>query len=430
MEPPYRPEGQLGRLLGNLRSALNRDIALLIAGGSLVNVPIGFYFVTFPVYLDRLPHIPLELIGYPLATVGLVAVVFMIPLGILADRFGRRLMLALGGVAGAGAFIIFANTDTFEGIMLGAAVFGLAEAFYFSTWNALLADSSAPETRSLVFGLSFFAAGIAMAVGSLLGWFADQAIALGSTPQGAYQPLLLTLSVAFIPVPPLVLFLRTKRLGSTAPPSLLPKRSLGIIGRFFLANMLVGFGAGLLIPLFPAWFLRQFGVGETFTGPLYAVSSVVNAFAFLVAPTLARRVGIIRSVLTVQVTATVLLFSMPFSPLLGTLGLPAASVLFVARNALMNMAWPVLSFFLMGAVHPDDRATASAVTGVAFRAPHAASTIPGAYLLNMNLSLPFYATTLFYAIGTGALWYFFRGYPEEKITQAAPPWASDAVDTE
>ncbi len=240
----------------------------------------------------------------------------------------------------------------------------------------------------------------------------------------------MTLSVVFFPVPALVLFLRTKRVESVAPPTLLPKRSRGIIGRFFLANMLVGFGAGLLIPLFPAWFLRQFGVGETFTGPLYAVSSVVNAFAFLVAPTLARRVGIIRSVLTVQVTATVLLFSMPFSPILGPLGLPMAAGLFVARNALMNMAWPVLSYFLMGAVHPDDRATASAVTGVAFRAPHAASTIPGAYLLNINLSLPFYATTVFYAVGTGALWYFFRGYPEETITQAVPSGSADAADSE
>ncbi len=427
MEPPYTEARGWQRLRASLKTALNRNVNLLIGGGALFNLPLGFIFVAFPVYLKRLPSIPGELVGIPITMVGGVAVAVMIPLGILADRFGRRRMLILGGISAALAFFLLSFVDTFEGVLLAAAILGLAEAFYFSTWNALLADASTPQTRSTVFGISFFAAGIALAIGSLIGWFADRAIQLGATPQEAYQPLLLTLAILMLPVPAFILPLRLERHRPEGPRPLLPRRSLGIIGRFFVANMLVGFGAGLLIPLLSMWFFLQFDAGETFTGPLYAVSSIVNAFAFLVAPSFARRVGIIRFIVSAQVVATILLFTMPFSPALGVYGLMTAAILFVARNALMNMAWPVLSYFLMGAVHPDDRATASAVTGASFRAPNAASTTLGGYLFTLDLALPFYVTTLFYALGTGAFWHFFKGYPTD-VVEEIPSRPSERVE--
>lgn len=394
------------------RRILNRNVLLLVVGGSLFNVPIGFIFVALPIYLGRLPTVPSELIGLPFTTMGLVAVTVMVPFGMVADRFGRRRMLFLGGVAGIVAFVLFSFVDTLEGILLVAAVLGLAEGFYFSTWNALLADATTPETRNSVFGISFFAAGIALAAGSMVGWFADQAIQRGASPQEAYQPLLLLLGLLVVPTPLMVLAVRLPRIPPTGARTWLPRRSMAIISKFMVANLLIGFGAGTLIPLLSEWFRLQFGVGETFTGPLYAVSSIVNAFAFLLAPALARRIGAVPSIVVAQAVATALLFAMPFTPLLQAYGLPSAATLFVARNALMNMAWPVMSAFLMGAVHPDERSTASAVTGAFFRAPQASSTTLGGYLLDLNLALPFYVTTFFYILGTAAFWYFFRGQRE------------------
>ena len=44
--------------------------------------------------------------------------------------------------------------------------------------------------------------------------------------------------------------------------------------------------------------------------------------------------------------------------------LPLAAVLYLARNSAMNMSWPILSSFLMGVVHPEERSSASAVVGL------------------------------------------------------------------
>ncbi len=414
MRPQYREETGWHRLWHSVRSALNRNVLLLVVGGSIFNVPIGFIWVALPVYLGRLPNIPTGLIGLPFTTMGLVAVAVMVPLGILADRFGRRRMLLLGGLTGIAGFVMFSFVDTLEEILLVSGILGLSEGFYFSTWNALLADASTPETRNVVFGISFFAAGIAMAAGSLVGWFADQAIQLGASPQEAYQPLLLALGLLVIPSPLMIVALRLKRERFSGPHTWLPRRSSAVILKFLVANVLIGFGAGTLIPLLSEWFRLQFDVGETFTGPLYAVSSLVNAFAFLLAPAFARRFGVIRSIVVAQAVATAILFAMPFTPLLGGSGLGTVAGLFVARNALMNMVWPVMSAFLMGAVHPDERSTASAITGAFFRAPQASSTTLGSYLLDLDLALPFYVTTVFYVVGTAAFWFFFRRHVTEK----------------
>ncbi|MCJ2520892.1 MAG: MFS transporter [Candidatus Thermoplasmatota archaeon] len=409
---------------GGSSQAVNRNVILLIGGGALFNVPIGFTFVAIPIYLERLPGIPTALIGLFFTTMGLVAVAFILPIGILADRFGRRLMLALGGIFATVAILLLAFLDTFEGLLTIAAIFGMAEALYFSTWNALLADASTTETRTRVFGRSFFVTAIAFAVGSLLAVAADRAIQGGATPQEAYQPLFLAMGLLIFIVPAIIPFIHLQRRTPVKSRGLLPRRSLRIITKFFVANFLIGFGAGIIIPIFSLWFLLQFAVAEAFTGPLFAVSSVVNAFAFLLAPRFAKRAGMIRAVVVAQVAATLILFAMPFTAALGAVALLTVSILYVARNALMNMVWPVMSSFLMGAVDPDERSAASAVTGASFRLPFAMSTTLGAYLLTIDLSMPLFLTALLYGLGTGAFWYFFRAYwsvtPEQAASTSAP----------
>ena len=399
-----------------LLAAFNRNTSLLLLVGAVVAVPIGFLFVSLPVYLERLPVIETTLIGVILTVTGVTAVALMIPVGLMADRFGRRRALALGGVTASLSLFLFGFADSVLSVLVFAIVFGAAEAFEFASWNALLADASSERTRANVFGVSFTASAIGMAGGTLIGSVADQALLTGATLQAAYQPLFILLGGLLLVVPVLIAFLRMPLRKTSREQSLIPAESRRVIGRFFAANILIGTGAGIIVPLFSLWFLFQFEIGEAYTGPLFAVSSIVNAAAFLVAPSLARWGGLIRTVVALQAVATVILFLIPPAASLGAFALLVVSVLFVVRQALMNMTWPVLTSFLMGAVDVNARSTASAVTAVSFRLPFALSAILGVYLLTIDLALPFYVTGVLYAFGTVAFWAFFRGYkiPEEE----------------
>ncbi len=401
-----------------LRAAFNRNTSLLLFVGAIVAVPIGFVFVSLPVYLERLPVIETNLIGVILTVTGVTAVALMIPVGLMADRFGRRRALALGGVTASLSLFLLGFADSVLSVLIFAIAFGAAEAFEVASWNALLADASSERTRANVFGVSFTASAIGMAGGTLIGSVADQALLTGATLQAAYQPLFILLGGLLFVVPVLIAFLRLPPRETSREQSFIPAESRRLIGRFFAANILIGTGAGIIIPLFSLWFLFQFGIGEAFTGPLFAVSSIVNAAAFLVAPSLARRGGLIRTVVALQAGATLILFLIPPAASLTAFALLVVSVLFVVRQALMNMTWPVLTSFLMGAVDVNARSAASAVTAVSFRLPFALSTTLGVYLLTIDLALPFYVTGVLYAFGTAAFWAFFRGYkiPDEEPT--------------
>jgi len=405
------PGGEGRGFLASFRG-LPRVAWLLIGAGSVFWVLVGLYSVSLPIYLKRAGYDEL-FIGFVLTLTGLVAVLLVVPFGLLADRFGRKRMMMIGAVANVASGAILAApivVPTLSGhsaLFLGfAVVAGFAEAAFFSTWGALLADSAPAARRTAVFGLSFFFSQLAGGAGNVLGSFADYTFTASlANLETAYG---MAFGITAVIAALALFFLRAARVheelaAEGAPAFRLPKKSRGIIGKFLASNLIIGFGAGIVIPLFTLWFFLRFGLAETFTGPLLGVSAVVNAFAFLVAPAIADRYGFVRTIVSVSGVATVLLVLIPIVP-----DLYAVAVLYIVRNALMNMTWPVSSAFLMNTVDASERSAASAVTGAAFRLPFAVSTTIGGALLRVDLSLPFFVTGVFYTAGVFAFWAFFR----------------------
>ena len=405
------PGGEGRGFLASFRG-LPRVAWLLIGAGSVFWVLVGLYSVSLPIYLKRAGYDEL-FIGFVLTLTGLVAVLLVVPFGLLADRFGRKRMMMIGAVANVASGAILAApivVPTLSGhsaLFLGfAVVAGFAEAAFFSTWGALLADSAPAARRTAVFGLSFFFSQLAGGAGNVLGSFADYTFTASiANLEAAYG---MAFGITAVIAALALFFLRAARVheelaAEGAPAFRLPKKSRGIIGKFLASNLIIGFGAGIVIPLFTLWFFLRFGLAETFTGPLLGVSAVVNAFAFLVAPAIADRYGFVRTIVSVSGVATVLLVLIPIVP-----DLYAVAVLYIVRNALMNMTWPVSSAFLMNTVDASERSAASAVTGAAFRLPFAVSTTIGGALLRVDLSLPFFVTGVFYTAGVFAFWAFFR----------------------
>jgi len=417
-----KPKGA-GAFLESFRG-LPRAAWLLIGAGGFVWVLIGLSSVSLSIYLKRAGNDEL-FIGFVLSLAGLIAVLLVIPFGLLADRFGRKRMMMIGAIANVASGVVLTVPLFVPGLSARPALFlvfsvvaGIAEAAFFSTWGALLADSAPAARRTAVFGLSFFFSQLAGGVGNVLGSFADYTFTTGiASLEVAYGTVFgIATAVAVLPF----LMLRAARVheerAAAGPPAFrLPQKSRGVIAKFLASNLLIGFGAGIVIPLFTLWFFLRFGLGETFTGPLLGVSAVVNAFAFLFAPAIADRYGFVRTIVSVSAAATVLLVFIPIVPNLFIVG-----ILFVVRNALMNMTWPVSSTFLMNTVDASERAAASAVTGAAFRLPFAVSTTIGGALLGVDLSLPFFVTGVFYAVGTAAFWAFFRNFRPTEATATAP----------
>ena len=403
---------------GRTYRTLSRDAKLLLLIGALESIPFGILAVGLPLYLHILGYRPV-VIGSVFTVIGAVAVLLIMPFGILADRVGRRRVAMLGGFFSGAAFLLAPFAANATALYAMAALAGLAEALFFSTLQSLLADATTPENRTTVFGLSFFLGAAATALGALA----------SATPEilreragwdvvASYTPLFVGAGLALLTTPVLLSRLTVAEVRKAAGEGWLPRRSGGTIARFLVSNLIIGLGAGLIVPIFSLWFLLKYGQAEAFTGPLFALGAATNGFAYLAAPLLAQRFGMVRTVTALSASGTLFLVGLAF-----TFSLPLAAGLYLLRNMTMNMSWPIMSSFLMGVVEPSERSSASAVVGLSFRLPFAVSTAFGAAMMAQQVDSPLMVTALLYAVGTTAYFAFFRKVPEPR-----PAGATSAVD--
>jgi MFS family permease len=377
-----------------------RNTARVVLGASPLAVGLGFYQVAIAVFLP-LEGISVTNLGALLTTFGLATVIFSIPFAILSDRYGRKHIMLIGGLLASFVIIIPGITSNMLLLDLSAVFGGLGEAMYLSTWNAYLADTTTADARTAAFTLSFMTFTIASGVGTFIpGLFPLLPMDLLSAHRLTF--ILLGLLCLFTPIT--VTRWAVNNRPKTSRHGILPRKSLGVIAKFSITNLMIGLGAGLIIPLIPTWFYLRFDVTDVFTGPLVAAASITMGLTALLAPSIAKRIGLVRGIVMTQSLSTIFLLSIPFSP-----SPIVAAPLYVTRAVLMNMSGPLGDTFLMNMIAEDERATASSFNVVIWRLPNAASTVVGGSLLNAgNLSLPFYLCTILYVVSITLFYAIFR----------------------
>lgn len=387
---------------------IGREASLLVLANAVLSLNWGISGVIPGVYL---PQVGLggEQIGSLYTVSGLTSAVLGVPFAILSDRYGRRKGL-LAGTALVGVSILFyAFTADYGLLLLSSLLSGVGYGLFFSNSNALLAERTSEGKRTVAFSDSFFAGTAGGALGSLLAMLPTVlrvhfGFAVASSYQAVYGVAGIIVLLGVVPV----FFVKESRWSGQG--FALPRRSVSVIVRYSAFNILIGLGAGLIIPIFSYWFYLKFGYTEAVTGPLNIMATVATALAGLAAPRLASSMGEIRSAMFTMGLATLMILVMP-----SVYSLPLLSALFVARQFLMNMSSPVMTSFYMGAVHPDERASASAVSGTSWNLPNAITPgIGGGLMQNVNVDLPLYMCGASYSAGVLLVYLFFGDYDKKR----------------
>jgi len=377
-----------------------KNTGRVVLAASPLAVGLGFFSVAIPVFLP-LEGMSVTDLGALLTTFGLVTVIFSVPFAILSDRYGRKLLMTVGSLISVLVLVVPGLTSSFLLLEVSAVLGGIGEAMYLSTWNAYLADTTSQEARAATFSLSFVTFTIASGVGSFLpGLFPLFPLKL----LDAHRVVFVLLGILGLGTPLSVVRWATDIKPKTSRQGILPRKSLGLIAKFSTANMMIGLGAGLIIPLIPTWFYLRFNETDVFSGPLIAISNIAMGLAAVASPSIARRIGLVRGIATTQILSTLFLFAMPFAS-----NATIAAPLYVVRAMLMNMSSPLSDTFLMNMIAEDERATASSFNVVVWRLPNAASTVIGGSLLNSgDLGLPFYLCTVLYVSSIALFYSLFR----------------------
>ncbi len=381
-------------------------ITKLIVLTSPISLSTGYMIVFVTAYLPQI-GVGSAVIGLLLGVNGFSMILSAIPLGLLSDRRGRKWILLAGAVLVPPSLLVFALTTEVELLVLASALMGVADGAFLSTWNAIIADRTTVEQRDAAFSLSFMLGNVTTGIGFALPLAFPTLEAWTGLSSTAVHVNTMTLAAAFAVLTPVFAWLllreyveaphvRTRAAGSM---------KWGPLLTFSGLNGLIGLGAGFFIPLVPTWLFLKFGVPDTYSGPLLALSNITIGAAAVLSASLARRYGPVRAIVLAEGLATGFMLSLAFAgnPIL-------AGGLYLVRAALMNMSSPLADSFLMGIIEPDQRGFASAVNSIVWRLPNSVTTIIGGLLFAAgSYELPIYLAVTFYTIAFIGFYAVFHG---------------------
>jgi MFS family permease len=190
------------------------------------------------------------------------------------------------------------------------------------------------------------------------------------------------------------------------------------IAKFSVTVGMIGFGSGLAIQLLSLWFNKMYGASDTVLGPWFGAAEATSLVVVPLIPRLTRKFGSALSVLLTQGLSSGLLAMMIFAPTY-----PFAGALYIARNFLLNIAWPIQQSYLMGTVAPEERASASAITYTVWGVGSSISPLLAGYLLSGTsfiwISAPLALGGAIYLGSAVGFYVFFRNIaPPEETTSA------------
>jgi MFS family permease len=125
---------------------------------------------------------------------------------------------------------------------------------------------------------------------------------------------------------------------------------------FGLDSLAGGFLTSAMLSYF---FATRFGASESAIGLLFFGARLANAASHLGAAWLARRIGLVNTMVFTHIPSSVLLATVAFAPSFGV-----AAVLFLLREGLVEMDVPTRQSYVMAVVRPEERTFAAGITNL------------------------------------------------------------------
>ena len=372
-----------------------RDARRIYAAGFIRSASVSLVGVTLAIYLAR--------VGFSLGQIGLligvgvigsaVATVFV---SFQGDHFGRRrtlIGLTLLTMLGYLALAAFTHAAllvplAFVGMLNGM---GRDRGAVSSLEQAMLPETVPATDRTWILAWYHLVLDGGHALGALAAAVPSITVqAADVSPERAHRLMFLLCAGATLVslVPYLALTPRVEMHAVTGirPNATVPnRRSTRVITRLALLFGLDSIGGGFLnSSLIAYWFFTRYGTSEAALAVLFFAARALNALSHVVAAWLARRIGLLNTMVWTHLPSSLLLIAAPASP-----NVSLAAALFLAREALVEMDVPTRQSYVMAVVDPSERTFASGVTNVTRNAAGAIGpSVAGLVMQHVTLAGP------------------------------------------
>jgi MFS family permease len=357
---------------------LGHDGTILFVTRALRMFTYGFLSVVLVLYLSSL--------GFGDGRIGLLITLTLVGDTVIslwittrADRLGRRSMLVVGAILMTAAGIPFALSGDFTVLLIAATIGVISPSGnevgpFLAIEQASLSQVLADERRTAVFAWYNLAGSLATATGALTGgWVAQVLQGGGMSPTASYRVLVAAYAAFGLVLAAVFLFLsKSVEAPVRTEPSGLqgrgPRLSLGlgkesrpVVARLAGLFSLDAFAGGFVIQSIMAyWFHLRYGVSPGMLGSIFFFANILAGISALSAARIAKRIGLVNTMVFTHLPSNVLLILVPLMP-----NLPLAIAMLLARFSISQMDVPTRQSYTMAVVKPEERSAAAGVTGIA-----------------------------------------------------------------
>ncbi len=351
----------------------------------------GFLSVILGLYLDSLGLSPTA-IGWIFTAALAGGAMMTVIITAVADTFGRKTLLIIGALLMALAGCVFAITVNPIGLAI-AAIFGTISPSgkdvgpFLSLEQAIMPQTTSDQQRTAVFSAYNLVGSFTGAIGALA-VSVPELLSLSATSGyrllvWGYVVLAILLAGLFALLSPKIE--APKQSGSKRRP-LGVRKSRVIVAKLAGLFALDALAGGFIVQSIVAyWFYLRYRLDLDVLGGIFFGTNLLAALSFLAAPAIARRFGLLNTMVFTHLPSNFLLLLVPLMP---TMELAVAMLLI--RHLLSQMDVPTRQSYTMAIVDPEERAASAGVLSVARNAGAAiAPLFTGAILAAPPLGLPF-----------------------------------------
>lgn len=345
----------------------------------------GYVSLLLPIYLIALGMSPFQ-VGIITTATLIGSGVLTLLVGLQAYRFKYRTLLLMATALMAGTGFGFATVTDFWPLLLIAFVGTLNPSsgdvsIFLPLEHAVLSRFVEDHRRTAFFARYSLVGTLAAAVGALAAGFPDMIVAATHIGTKVALQAMFMLYGIFGLLAASIYATLPKEVATGDKMRAAPlKKSKKIVYTLAALFSLDAFGGGFVVQsMLALWLFEKFQLSLVMAGTIFFWAGIFSALSYLAAIRIARRFGLVNTMVFTHLPANILLILIPFMPTLGW-----AIALLLARSFLSQMDVPTRSSYVMAVVPPAERAAAASITLVPRSLAAAAGPVLAGYLLSIS----------------------------------------------
>jgi MFS family permease len=392
----------------------HKNVRLFICMTFILGVAQSVFNLVYNLYILKLGYTR-EFLGTLESIPVFVTAALAVPLALLCVNLPLKknllLTLALAAAASLGLAIFPSKTM----LISFRFVSGFAGAFMAITSWPLMAKYSDEKDRNFVFSFQFAFTMLAGFMGNLIGgaltgWAAGL-LSGGMESAAAYRLTMLTgAAIMAASMLPAIYFDEPQKPGRAQLKLSLADIEPHKTFKVFLPQIIIAFGAGMIMPYLNIFFKTSFNLHILSLGFYMSLMPLSMAIGGFIGPWLVKKTGQVRAMIIFQALSVPFLATMGFSGLI----LPTVAAAFI-RTMLMNASWPIYSVFMLShfknKVHPLASALYTAGWSLAWAF---GAKLSGTLQMDFGFNMSFLITIVCYCSATLLLSRWFLREDDKK----------------